>query len=75
MYHLVRPQDQRTLDLRAQPAAVHPICRLHPLQCQPDLRHLQSGHRRLLYPILPAQLPPAHLQGLLVPGDGRVRWC
>lgn len=73
MHHLVRPQDQGLLDLGAQPAPVHPVCRLHPLQRQPDLRDLQPSHRRLLHPVLPPQLPPAHFQGLLVLGYGRVR--
>lgn len=67
-----RPQGQGRLPQRDQSPAVHPVRRLHPLQCQPDVRHLQLGHRRLLHPVLPPQLPPAHLPRLHVPRHGRL---
>jgi hypothetical protein len=71
---LVGPQNRQLLAPRDQLPAIHSIRRLHPLQPVANVRAPQLGHCRLLHAVLPAQLPPAHLQGLLVPHCWRVRW-
>ena len=70
----VQTHNQRLLHVRTQLPPVYPIRWLHPLQRLADLRHLLSGHRGFLRPVLPPQLPSSHFQGLLVPGYGCLGW-
>jgi hypothetical protein len=70
---IVLPTNQRTVR-RDQLPTIHPVCWLHPIQPVPDLRATQLDDCRFLHSVLPAQLPPAHLQGLLIPHRWRFRW-
>lgn len=69
---LVCPQNSRFLSLGFQLSPVYPIRRLYPLQLVADMCHLQPDYCRIFRPILPPQLSPAYLQGLLVLGHWRL---
>lgn len=57
----VRSQNPQLFDYRHQYAPVHSICGIHPVQCVPDLRPLESGSRWVFRPVLPPQLSTSHL--------------
>lgn len=69
----VRAQHPRRLHLCAEPPSAHPVRRLPSLQPDSDLCGPELDRMRLLYAVLPPQLPTWVLQGLRLHDHGRFR--
>jgi hypothetical protein len=64
---IVCTQNRQVRHQRDQSSTILPIRWIHPIQSVSDLRANELDHCRVLHAVLPSQLPPPHLQGLLLP--------